>query len=73
MTQNDTFAHGARRDRHYETRWAKHSAVTETVSERWCAFHQAWIEVRGVVGGLAFDIEHGHRTDDIEYLEDVGF
>lgn len=27
-------------------------AVSETVSERWCATCGAWVEARGIIGGL---------------------
>lgn len=38
-------------------------SVTESVCERWCARCGAWIEVRGVLGALAFEFEHRHEGE----------
>lgn len=38
-------------------------SVTQSVSERWCAHCGVWVEVRGVMGALSFDINHEHGKE----------
>jgi hypothetical protein len=67
--------HGEQRNRRVEASWRLADGrtpdgqsvdlghgTTQTVSERWCASCELWLEVRGVMGGIAFEFEHaeGH-------------
>lgn len=57
--------HGDERNRREESEWTAprpHTGhgLTVSVSERWCATCQRWVEIRGVMGGLRWMAEHEH-------------
>ena len=56
--------HGEERGRRTETAIRTASALTQTVLERWCEHCQAWIECKGVTGGLEWVMRH--RDGDCE-------
>lgn len=51
-------AHGEQRNRRMERTFGSLSVKEETVYEAWCAACSAWVECRGVLGPLEFQVHH---------------